>query len=230
MSRSWPTGAHLPGEALDNDALARFCGPLPADVLDGIQVKRRHWMVDPATGAHTTSTSQMATAAARQALERAGVQAWPDRPDRPVHRQPHYLLPEPPPTSSSSSAWRCAVIEVRAGCAGAVQAHDIARRLLADGTYTTALVIGAEAVSPLLAPVFLGRDPERVRMRDRLTVYTFGYGAGALVLRAGEEGSAHGRPRPVFATRSWAAPANPACSSSAAAPTPPSPNSSAAPA
>ncbi|MCZ0997930.1 hypothetical protein O1M63_06800 [Streptomyces mirabilis] len=41
------TGAHLPGEALDNDALARFCGPLPADVLDGIQVKRRHWMVDP---------------------------------------------------------------------------------------------------------------------------------------------------------------------------------------
>ncbi len=28
------TGAHLPGEPLDNDALARICGPLPDDVLE----------------------------------------------------------------------------------------------------------------------------------------------------------------------------------------------------
>ncbi|MFF7888621.1 3-oxoacyl-ACP synthase III family protein [Streptomyces sp. NPDC020794] len=197
------TGAHLPGEALDNDALARFCGPLPADVLDGIQVQRRHWMVDPATGAHTTSTSRMATAAARQALERAGVQAGEIDLIVLSTASPDYLLPVAATYVQQQLGLEdCAVIEVRAGCVGAVQAHDIARRLLADGTYTTALVIGAEAVSPLLAPVFLGRDPERVRMRDRLTVYTFGDGAGALVLRAGEEGSAHGRRRPVFATRS----------------------------
>ncbi|MFF2996122.1 3-oxoacyl-ACP synthase III family protein [Streptomyces sp. NPDC057950] len=197
------TGAHLPGEALDNDALARVCGPLPDDVLDGIQVERRHWMVDPATGAHTTSTSAMATAAARQALDRAGVTA--DEIDLIVvsTASPDYLLPVAATyVQEQLGLERCAVIEVRAGCVGAVQALDIARRLLADGTYTTALVIGAEAVSPLLAPVFLGREPERVRMRDRLTVYTFGDGAGAMVLRAGEEGSAAGRPRPVFATRS----------------------------
>ena len=44
------TGSFLPGEPLTNDDLERLVGPLPADVLEGIQVERRHWMVDPATG------------------------------------------------------------------------------------------------------------------------------------------------------------------------------------
>ncbi len=33
------TGAHLPGEPIDNDTLARVAGSLPDDVLEGIQVK-----------------------------------------------------------------------------------------------------------------------------------------------------------------------------------------------
>ncbi|MGW7409695.1 3-oxoacyl-ACP synthase III family protein [Streptomyces sp. NPDC054833] len=197
------TGAHLPGEPLDNDALARVTGPLPDDVLEGIQVQRRHWMVDPDTGEHRISTSQMATAAARQALERAGVEA--DEIDLIVvsTASPDYLLPVAGTyVQEQLGLESVAVIEVRAGCVGAVQALDIARRQLADGTYRTALVIGVEAVSPLLAPVFLGLDPHRVRMRDRLTVYTFGDGAGAVVLRAGEEGSAHEGSKQVFATAS----------------------------
>ncbi|MEU5825443.1 3-oxoacyl-ACP synthase III family protein [Streptomyces sp. NPDC047803] len=197
------TGAHLPGEPLDNDALARICGPLPDDVLEGIQVQRRHWMIDPATGKHLTSTSAMATAAARQALERAGVE--PEEVDLIVvsTASPDYLLPVAATyVQEQLGLESCAVIEVRAGCVGAVQGLDIARRNLADGTYRTALVIGTESVSPLLAPVFIGQDPERVRMRDRLTVYTFGDGAGAVVLRAGEEGSAHEGSRQVFATQS----------------------------
>jgi 3-oxoacyl-[acyl-carrier-protein] synthase-3 len=197
------TGAHLPGDPLDNEALARICGPLPDDVLEGIQVQRRHWMIDPATGEHRTSTSAMATAAARQALERAGVE--PAEVDLIVvsTASPDYLLPVAATyVQEQLGLADCAVIEVRAGCVGAVQALDIARRQLADGTYRTALVIGTESVSPLLAPVFLGKDPYSVRMRDRLTVYTFGDGAGAMVLRAGEEGSAHEGSRQVFATRS----------------------------
>lgn len=197
------TGAHLPGDPLDNDALARVCGPLPDDVLEGIQVKRRHWMVDPVTGEHRTSTSAMATAAARQALERAGVEAAEVDLIVLSTASPDYLLPVAATyVQEQLGLENCAVIEVRAGCVGAVQAFDIARRLLADGTYRTALVIGAESVSPLLAPVFLGRDPHKVRMRDRLTVYTFGDGAGAVVLRGGEEGSAHEGSRQVFATQS----------------------------
>ncbi|EIV94862.1 3-oxoacyl-ACP synthase III family protein [Frankia sp. QA3] len=197
------TGAELPGDPIDNAALARLCGPLPDDVLDGIQVRRRHWIIDPATGEHRTSTSAMATAAARQALRRAGLEPGDvdlivmstASPDHPLPVAATYV-------QQRLGLAHCAVIEVRAGCVGAVQAFDIARRLLGDGTYRTALVIGAESVSPLLAPMYLGQDPYRVRMRDRLTVHTFGDGAGAMVLRAGEEGSAGNHRRPVFATQS----------------------------
>ncbi|MBB5119109.1 3-oxoacyl-ACP synthase III family protein [Streptomyces eurocidicus] len=185
------TGAQLPGDPIDNTTLERLCGPLPEDVLTGIGVRHRHWIIDPETGEHHSSTTGMATAAARLALERAGLE--PGDIDLLVMStaSPDHALPAAGTfVQERLGLDRCAVVEVRAGCVGAVQALDYARRMLADGTYRTALVVGAESISPLLAPVYLGRDPFRVRMRDRLTVYTFGDGAGAVVLRAGEEGSA----------------------------------------
>jgi 3-oxoacyl-[acyl-carrier-protein] synthase III len=198
------TGAELPGDPIDNATLTELCGPLPDDVLEGIEVRRRHWIVDPRTGEHHTGTAEMATAAARQALDRAGVPAAEvdllvmstASPDQPLPAAVTLV-------QERLGLERCAAIELRAGCVGAVQGLDIARRLLADGTYRTALVLTAESISPLLAPVYLGADPMGVRMRDRLTVFTFGDGAGAAVLRAGEPGSAAETPgvRPVFATQ-----------------------------
>ena len=180
------TGTYLPGEPIENQELEKLCGPLPADVLEGLQIKRRHWLVDPASGEHTTSNSKMAEAAARNALGRAGLE--PDEVDLIVlsTASPEYHLP----TSASYvqehlGLEQCAVVEIRAGCVGAVQALDIARRQVADGTCKTALVIGSEAISPLLAPMYLGLEPHEVRMRDRLNLYNFGDGAGAVVLRAG---------------------------------------------
>jgi 3-oxoacyl-[acyl-carrier-protein] synthase-3 len=197
------TGAELPGDPIDNATLAELCGPLPDDVLEGIEVQRRHWIVDPRTGEHHSGTAEMATTAARQALDRAGIPAAEvdllvmstASPDQPLPAAVTLV-------QERLGLERCAAIELRAGCVGAVQGLDIARRLLADGTYHTALVITAESISPLLAPVYLGADPMSVRMRDRLTVYTFGDGAGAAVLRAGDppaEGQRH--VRPVFATQ-----------------------------
>ncbi|MFE1346640.1 3-oxoacyl-ACP synthase III family protein [Streptomyces sp. NPDC058757] len=197
------TGAHLPGPPIDNETLASLCGPLPDDLLESIEVRQRHWIVDPRTGEHHSGTAEMAAAAARQALGRAGVEAAEvdllvmstASPDNPLPAAATLVM-------DRLGLERCAVMEFRAGCVGAVQALDTARRLLADGTYRTALVIGAESISPLLAPVYLGRDPQKVRMRDRLTAHTFGDGAGAMVLRAGPAGSAAARPGvdPVFAT------------------------------
>ncbi len=68
------TGAYLPGEPIDNETLARVAGPLPEEVLEGIQVKTRHWIADPYTGEQSESNSQMAAKAGGQALERAGVE------------------------------------------------------------------------------------------------------------------------------------------------------------
>jgi 3-oxoacyl-[acyl-carrier-protein] synthase-3 len=79
---------------------------------------------------------------------------------------------------------KCATLEIRSGGAGVVQALDIARMYLETGVHRTALVIGSEAISPVLAPIFLGQDPNKIRVRDRMGVYMFGDGAGAIVLQA----------------------------------------------
>ena len=65
------TGSHLPGEPITNEELERLVGPLPDDILEGIQVKHRHWLIDPQTGEHRTSNSEMATFAVREALAHA---------------------------------------------------------------------------------------------------------------------------------------------------------------
>jgi 3-oxoacyl-[acyl-carrier-protein] synthase-3 len=82
---------------------------------------------------------------------------------------------------------RCAATDIRSGCAGAVEALDLARLYLERGDYKTAVVVGSEAVSTLTVPVFLGKDPSKVRMRDRLGIYSFGDGAGAMVLQASDD-------------------------------------------
>src|SRR5205085_5636575 len=73
--RMLSTGAYLPGEPIDNEQMAALVGPVPDDVLEGIQVKTRHWIVDIATGEHRESNVDMAVKAAQQALDRAGLSA-----------------------------------------------------------------------------------------------------------------------------------------------------------
>ena len=183
------TGAFLPGDPISNEDLERFVGPLPEDILEGIQVKQRHWMIDPETGEHLTSNSEMATWAAADALAKAGLTADDVELLVVSTASPDYLLP-PLVTfvQEGLGLERCATMEIRSGCAGYVEALDVARLYLERGDYETAVVIGSEAISPLLVPVFLGKEPDQIRMRDRMNPYNFGDGAGALVLRAGEEG------------------------------------------
>jgi 3-oxoacyl-[acyl-carrier-protein] synthase-3 len=183
------TGSYLPGDPITNAQIEALGGPLPADVLEGIQVKTRHWMIDPATGEHRESNSEMAYKAAKQALDRAGI------PPAEVEllvlstASPDVLLPPVVTFIQDKLGLRkCATLEVRSGCAGAVEAMDVARLYLERGQYKTAVVIGSEAISPLLCPVFLGKGPDAVRMRDRLAIYNFGDGAGAMVLRAEGDG------------------------------------------
>lgn len=179
------TGSYLPGPALSNADVEELCGPLPADVLDGLQVARRHWVIDPETGRHLVANSEMAAAAAEQALARAGVEASEVELLVMSTASPEYLLPAGVTFVQARLGLRsCAVVEVRSGCAGAMQALDVAERMLSSGHYRTAVVIGAEVISPVLAPMFLGAAPESVRLRDRISIYNFGDGAGAMVLTA----------------------------------------------
>jgi 3-oxoacyl-[acyl-carrier-protein] synthase-3 len=143
-------------------------------------------MVDPATGEHRINNSEMATKAALRALEAAGIEPGAVGLIVASTASPEYLLP-PLATfvQEALGLTRCATIEIRSGCAGFVEALDVARLYLERDAHDTALVIGSEAISPLLVPVFLGKDPESIRMRDRMNPYNFGDGAGAIVLHSG---------------------------------------------
>jgi 3-oxoacyl-[acyl-carrier-protein] synthase-3 len=181
------TASFLPGEPLTNADVERLVGPLPEDILEGIQVQRRHWMIDPESGEHRVNNSEMATEAAKEALAVSGVAPEDVQLLVLSTASPDYLLPpEVTFVQEALGLERCATIEIRSGCAGAVEALDVAQMYLARGTHENAVVIGSESISPLLAPVFLGRDPSSIRMRERMNPYNFGDGAGAIVLEAGE--------------------------------------------
>jgi 3-oxoacyl-[acyl-carrier-protein] synthase-3 len=183
------TGSYLPGEPITNAEIEALAGPLPPDILEGIQVKTRHWIVDRATGAHRENNTDLALKAATQALELANVPASEVDLICLSTASPDSLLP-PVVTlvQDRLGIKKCATLEVRSGCAGAVEAMDVARLYLERGQYRTAVVIGSETISPLLVPVFRGKSPEKIRMRDRLALYNFGDGAGAMVLRAFDDG------------------------------------------
>jgi 3-oxoacyl-[acyl-carrier-protein] synthase III len=181
------TASYLPGEPLTNADIERLVGPLPPEILEGIQVERRHWMIDTETGEHLVNNSEMAATAAKDALSASGLAADDVQLLVLSTASPDYLLPpEVTFVQEALGLERCATIEIRSGCAGAVEALDVAQMYLARGTYDNAVVIGSEAISPLLAPVFLGRDPDSIRMRERMNPYNFGDGAGAIVLQAGD--------------------------------------------
>jgi 3-oxoacyl-[acyl-carrier-protein] synthase-3 len=179
------TGSHLPAEPINNEEIERLAGPLPDDVLEGIQVKTRYWSADPETGEHRESNSEMAHKAVAEALELGDTE--PGEIDLLIvsTASPEYHLP---PTATfvqeKLGLKRCATMDVRSGCAGAVEALDVARLYLERGLYDNAVVVGVEAISPLIVPVFLGQEANRVRMRDRLGIYSFGDGAGAMLLKA----------------------------------------------
>ncbi len=189
------TGSYLPGEPITNEELESFVGGVPEDVLEGLQVKTRHWIADPRTGEQGETNAEMAGKAAKQALELADIDPGEVQLLVMSTASPDYHLPATVTfVQDALGLERCATVEIRSGCAGAVEALDLARMYLERGRYANAVVIGSEAISPLLVPIWLDQDPNRVRMRDKLGIYSFGDGAGAMVLTAeeGEDGGVLG--------------------------------------
>ena len=121
-------------------------------------------------------SSTMGAAAAKQALERAGMQ--PDEvdllvlgtssPDRPMPATACLI-------QTLIGATRAAPFDVQAVCSGFVYAAVIATQFIRAGTSRTALVVGADVLT------------RYVNYKDRNTCILFGDGAGAVVLQATSE-------------------------------------------
>lgn len=164
-------GTALGEQRVTNEALHAAGAPLTPDEmvrLSGITARR---YADPGT-----ATSDLALAAARQALSTAGVA--PTDIDRLVLAT---VSPDHPSPSTACLVQHALglrqvpAMDVSAACTGFLYAMDIAARALLTGDEHT-LVIAADIRSRFLNP------------QDRATCALFGDGAGAAVLSRGPVG------------------------------------------
>ncbi len=160
----------------------------PANVLTNAELQRRvdtsnEWIVartgirERRIAGPEETTSTMALAAARQALEMAGVQ--PEELDLIMVGTvtPDMIFPSTASMLQDAlGAKKAAAVDIAAACPGFVYALGLASQTIASGMYHKVLVIGAETLSRVV-------DPE-----DRNTAVLFGDAAGAAVLEPVSEG------------------------------------------
>jgi 3-oxoacyl-[acyl-carrier-protein] synthase-3 len=132
--------------------------------------------------AENETTSDMATAAAKKALEAAGVK--PEELDLIVVATvtPDMFFPSTACMVQAKLGAKNAIgFDISAACSGFLYALQAARHFLNGGPRMTALVIGAEKLSSL------------INWKDRNTCVLFGDGAGAVVVRRDDSPTAPGR-------------------------------------
>ena len=164
------TGACTPSYIMDNNDIAKLVETSDEWIQERTGVARRHIITEE-------TTVSMAVQAGRRALENAGIS--PEEVD--------LILVA---TISSNVVLPCTACQVQkelgaihatcfdlggAACTGFVLAYNTATAYLAGGVYKTALVIGSESLSNL------------TNWKDRGTCILFGDGAGAAVVKAGED-------------------------------------------
>lgn len=162
-------GSYLPERVMTNAELAGIVDTSDEWIVARSGIRQRH------IAAEGETTGDLAEAAARDALDHAGLQ--PDDIDLIVlaTATPDNTFPATATVVQSRLGIRHgAAFDVQAVCSGFVYALATADNFLKAGQFRRALVIGAETFSRIL-------DWE-----DRTTCVLFGDGAGAIVLEAME--------------------------------------------
>ncbi|WP_329221240.1 ketoacyl-ACP synthase III [Streptomyces sp. NBC_01485] len=163
------TGSYVPSRVMTNKDISELAGTSELAILRKTAIRERRWAKPE------EATSDLAVAAARTALERAGIGAAElgliivatSTPDSPQPATACVVADE------LGAGHGTAAFDVNSVCSGFTFALSIAERTLADSTADYALVIGADVYSRILSPM------------DRRTIVLFGDGAGAVVLGPG---------------------------------------------
>ena len=162
-------GCYTPSRVITNDQLSETVDTTDEWIVSRTGIKERHFAAD------SEVTSDMATEAARRAMEDAGV--GPEEIDLLVLATitPDMAFPSTAClTQAKLGLSNICSFDLEAACSGFLYALDVADALLRTRSYQRALVIGAEKLSSIM-------DWE-----DRSTCVLFGDGAGAAVLAKGE--------------------------------------------
>ncbi len=161
------TGSALPKRAVSNAEMAQMVDTSDEWIVERTGIRNRHIAGEGET------TSTLATAAARSALEAAGVAGESIDLIILATCTPDQTFPASATiVQNEIGANGCIAFDVAAVCSGFLYAVGVADSMLRAGMASRALVIGAETMSRIL-------DWE-----DRTTCVLFGDGAGAVVLEA----------------------------------------------
>ncbi|MEU9338000.1 ketoacyl-ACP synthase III [Streptomyces sp. NPDC048290] len=166
------TGSYVPKEEVSNEEVAARVG------VETEWIERKTEIMGRRYAAPSEATSDLATRAARHALDQAGLDA----------AQIDYIIlststgdsPQPPTSylvQDRIGAWNAACFDINVVCSGFVYGLELARTLVARRPAARVLVISADLYSRCLD------------FSDRRTAVLIGDGAGAAVVGAVPEGT-----------------------------------------
>ncbi|MGC9000313.1 beta-ketoacyl-ACP synthase III [Caldisericum sp.] len=159
-------GSYIPEKVITNHDLEKFL-----DTSDE-WIRTRTGIVERRFANENEATSDLATVAAKRALEDANLK--PQDIDLIIvgTNSPDMLYPATAclVQDKIGAAGKCAAFDLQAGCPGFVYATVVGAQFVKSGAYKHVLVIGAEVITRMMDPT------------DRTTYVLFGDGAGAVVL------------------------------------------------
>jgi len=165
----------LPKKVVSNDDLAKFVETSDEWIQTRTGIQQRYFKTEG------ESTSTLAIEAANRAIESAGVSV--DELDLVVvaTATPDHSFPSvATQVQAAIGMQKGAAFDVAAACSGFIYALSVAENMIKSGSFSKALVIGAETLSNLITP------------EDRTTYVLFGDGAGAIVVENKTEEEAQG--------------------------------------
>jgi 3-oxoacyl-[acyl-carrier-protein] synthase-3 len=166
------TGRYIPARVITNSEMNALLGENVGDwLVQNVGIEARHVMADDET------TSGMITAAAQQALDRAGMSAGELDLIIVATDTPDYISPATAAAVQAKLGARSAgAYDINCACAAWVTGLDMAARYIAtDPGYNTILVAGGYGMTRFLD------------WTDKYTCTLFADGAAVVIVRAGDE-------------------------------------------
>ncbi len=167
------TGMAVPDKVVPNQFFNEVLGEdVDTWLRENVEIYERRWLEEG------DGVAKLCLAASRQAMERAQLKADDIQLLIIATDTPEYVSPSTASVVQHHLGLsNCATFDVNTACAGFVSALDTASKYLkADEQYQNALVIGCYGMSKYLD------------LKDKKTVTLFADGAGAVCLKAQEEG------------------------------------------
>ncbi|MBI5649238.1 MAG: ketoacyl-ACP synthase III [Chloroflexi bacterium] len=165
------TGRYIPAKTITNADLDAMLGENVGDwLVENVGIRERHVMAENET------TSDLIVAAARQAIDRAGITARDLDLIIVATDTPDYFSPATASVAQAKlGAINAGTYDVNCACAAWVTGLDIAARYIAtDSDYRHILVAGGYGMTKFLD------------WHDKYTGTLFADGAGAVIVRAGD--------------------------------------------